>query len=115
MSLQNATLKKELYHDYYIFKLLWQVTDRVFDAVITNIKKYNITFELVSSNLHSSYRDYFIQLFNSDRECLYYPDDMILDRWKTILDATNAPTTSLNKILRYFPQHVKYCSEIIMF
>ena len=101
------------YNDYFIFKLIWQINDDLFNMVIDNIKKHKVKFELVTCDIHQTYRDYFIELFNSNRRCDFYPEDIVLGRWQELLNAMEAPDGSIDKILRFFPSHVKHCSEVI--
>lgn len=107
--------KISFYEDYFLFKLAWQVSDETFTKIINNIRKHNTTFELIPTTLHSSYRQYFAQLFNSNRSVEQMPPPYILSRWTDLLWAFNAPQDSLPKIMKFFPRHSKHCQEIFNF
>jgi len=105
------------YHDHFLFKLIWQVSEELFVKIITNIRRFKTSFVLIPDdmNAHPSYRQYFQQLFASDRPAVVFPPPYILARWTDLLDALNAPADSLEKILKFFPRHSKFCAEPMVF
>tara|TARA_B110000211_G_scaffold176861_1_gene199928 strand:+ start:2250 stop:3461 length:1212 start_codon:yes stop_codon:yes gene_type:complete len=103
------------YNHYFLFKFIWQINQELFQTILQNIQKYKIQFEIVSQNIRSSYQEYFIQLFSSNRQCDFFPPTMVLERWSKLLNAMDAPDDTLDRILRFFPSHVMHCSELFLF
>jgi len=100
------------FNDYGMFKIMWQISDEVFDKIIHNIIESDISFKLVPDTVH---KKYFKELFNSDRGIIVMPIPRIISRWQTLLCALNAPEDSLLQILKFFPGHVRMCMNSYLF
>jgi len=104
------------FSDYFLFKLFWQISEEHFEKIIENIVVHKPKFTALPETMNENYRSYFDSIYNTNRVPEFTPPSYIIKRWLRVLTALGVEDADImNKILRYFPRHVKHCLEIFTF
>ena len=110
-----TTSKLSFVNAYHLFRVAWQLPQLDFDELLLNLRVHSkTTMKLVSEG--SVLTQYYQGMFNQSRPIQFTPSSHIRERWLQLLDTlSDDPCCEmLDTILRYFPNHVKYCLNPIV-